>query len=231
MSADVPPGESQARRPISPADVQLPPAPPPIPTASLSPPEPLTAGPSPDAIERIRRPSAVTKLAILLRCHQVAEKARRRRAWASFGKTAALVLLAVALGALAGLGAYVAVYDNPEQYTQRYFDPNMYVYTYYVKGVTATQQQYDYFLATNSNFTEALSAAIVTGLAVPVVLLGLLRLRGRRPEVPADGGVEEQIAAIARDHAEAVRAWGGPSVLRVPELVAEVLRIEEKGGR
>ncbi len=147
------------------------------------------------------------------------------------GKVAAVVLLASALGVLAGLGVFVAAYDNPEQYAQRYYDPNTYVYTYYVKSATVNQQQYDYFLATNSNFTTAISLAIAVGLAVPVLLVGLMWLRGRRPEPPPVGGVDEQIAAVVRDHPEAVREWGGPSVLREPELVAEILRIEEKSGR
>jgi hypothetical protein len=41
-------------------------------------------------------------------------------------------------------------------------------------------------------------------------------------------GVEEQIAAIVQGHPAAVQEWGGPSVLRRAELVAEVLRIEEQ---
>jgi hypothetical protein len=43
--------------------------------------------------------------------------------------------------------------------------------------------------------------------------------------------LEEQIKAIVQDHPELVASWGGPAVLREPELVEEVLRIEESGKR
>ena len=144
------------------------------------------------------------------------------------GRGAAVILLGAVLGALAGLGIFAAVYDNPDQYAQRYYDPNSSAYTYFVKGENVTQQRYDYFLATGSNLTSAASASVVVGLTVLAVFVASLWLRGRRVE-PDASGVEEQIAAIVRDHPEAVREWGGPSVLREPYLVAEgacVLKIK-----
>ena len=153
------------------------------------------------------------------------------RALVRLGKGAAVILLGAVLGVLAGLGVFAAVYDDPEQYTQHYRDPGTDTHTYFIKGANASQQQYDYFLATHSNLTTAVSAAVAVGLAVLAVFAGSLVLRARRPEPMTAGAVDEQIAAILCDHAEAVRDWGGPSVLREPHLVAEILRIEEKNGR
>ncbi len=236
MSADTPSRDPNGRRtatgpeprPAPVEDFQLrlaPAAPPPIP------PEPLADGSLPDALERVRRSPAATKLRILLRCHEVAARSRRVRELFRLGRGAGVIALGAVLGVLAALGVFAAVYDDPEQYAQRYFDPNTAGYTYFIKGENVTQQRYDYFLATGSNLTAAVSAAVVVGLAVLAVFAASLLVRGRRPEPAAPGGVDEQIAAIVRDHPEAVREWGGPSVLREPYLVAEVLRIEEKNGR
>jgi hypothetical protein len=48
--------------------------------------------------------------------------------------------------------------------------------------------------------------------------------QARNVDVPLD----EQIRAIVHDHPDRVRTWGGPAVLRMPELVEEVLRVEEE---
>jgi hypothetical protein len=40
--------------------------------------------------------------------------------------------------------------------------------------------------------------------------------------------MQEQINAIVAGHPQAVQEWGGPSVLRQPELVAELIRIAER---
>ncbi len=216
MSAESPSSDPNGRRPAAAEDLQL------APTEPLPvPPEPLSDGPSLDALERVRRSPAATKLRILLRCHEVAARTRRVREWIRMGRGAAVILLGAVLGALAGLGIFAAVYDNPDQYAQRDYDPNSSAYTYFVKGENVTQQRYDYFLATGSNLTSAASASVVVGLTVLAVFVASLWLRGRRVE-PDASGVEEQIAAIVRDHPEAVREWGGPSVLREPYLVAEV---------
>ncbi|HVS40196.1 MAG TPA: hypothetical protein VMS17_31855 [Gemmataceae bacterium] len=237
MSADQPPSDPNHRRattgsesrPILAEDLQLAPsapAPPPIPPITPA----LANGAPPEILDRVRRSPLATKLRLLLRCHELAARTRRLRAWIRFGTNTAVISLGVVLGVLAGLGVFFAVYDNPEQYTQSYFDRSTYTYTYFVKGQNKTQQEYDYFLATHSNLSTAVAAAIAVGLAVVAVFAGSLLLRSRRLQPPAVG-VEEQIAAIVSDHADAVRDWGGPSVLREPHLVAEVLRIEEKNGR
>ena len=239
MSADFPSSDPNGRRtatgseprPAPVEDLQTSPSPagpPPIPPMSS---EPLANGPPPEALGRVRRSPAATKLRILLRCHDVAARARGVRALVRLGRGAAVILLGAVLGVLAALGVFAAVYDNPEQYAQRYYDPNTGAYTYFIKGENVSQQRYDYFLATGSNLTTAVSAATAVGLMVLALFAGSLSLRVRRPEPSAAGGVDEQIAAIVRDHPEAVREWGGPSVLREPYLVAEILRIEEKNGR
>jgi hypothetical protein len=224
MSADFPAREPNGH-PATIEDLQTRPhAPPPVLEAALD-------GPPPETVERVRRSPAATKLRILLGCHDVAAHARRVRGLATFGKTTGAVLLGLVLGVLAGVGVFGAVYENPERDVLRYSADN-WTYTYYIKGKTATQVEYDYYLATHSNMTTALSAAVAAGLGVLAVVLFALRLLGRRPATgPPAGGVDEQIAAIVRDHPDAVREWGGPSVLREPALVREILRIEEKGGR
>jgi hypothetical protein len=205
-------------------DLQTEPSPPAGP--SIAPPVPN--GPPPDLVELVRRAPVVTKLRILLRCHEVAMRARRIQALARFGWAASVVLAGVVLGVLAGLGVFAAVYDDPERYAQSYNEN--YEMAYYVKSEKVSRQEYDYFIATHSNLTTALWASIGAGLAVLAVFIGSLCLRGRGRLLDA-GGVDEQIAAVVRDHPDAVREWGGPSVLREPVLVREILHIEEKSGR
>jgi hypothetical protein len=60
------------------------------------------------------------------------------------------------------------------------------------------------------------------GFILACVLWSLLG-RGRGVPVPID----EQIQSIIHNHPERVRAWGGPAVLRMAELVEEILRGEE----
>ena len=176
------------------------------------------------------RPSpVVVKLRVLLRCHAVAARARRAAFLARFAAGAGVVLLGLVLGALAGFGVFWAAYNRPEIYAQSY--PEYDETRYYVKGAQVSRQQYDYFLATESNLGTAATAAAAAGLGVLAVFVGSLWLRGRKPAPAPDGGAEDQAAAVVRDHPDEVRVWGGPPVLRRPELVAEVLRIEERGGR
>ena len=226
MSADTLPGDSNGR-PLRADDLQLSPPPPP-PAAQ----EPLSDGVPPEALERVRRPPAVTKLRILLRCHEAAARARQVRATEAPGQGGG--------GVPAGRRARPP--GRPRRVRRRLRQPANSTpsaittpptggYTYFIKGENVTQQRYDYFLATGSNYTSAVSAAVLVGLAVVAVFAVFLWLRGRRPEPEPAGVVDEQIAAIVRDHPDAVREWGGPSVLRERCLVAEVLRIEEKNGR
>jgi hypothetical protein len=197
-------------------------------------PSPAVAAPPPareaaaDVGPRVRLSPVVVKLRVLLRCHAVAARARRTAFLFRLAASAGVVLLGLVLGALAGFGVFWAVYNNPNQYAQSY--PDYGQTTYYVKGARVSQQEYDYFLATESNLGTAVTAAVAAGLGVLVVFVGSLWLRGRKPTPTPDGGADEQAAAIVRDHPEEVRTWGGPPVLRRPELVAEVLRIEERGG-
>jgi hypothetical protein len=138
------------------------------------------------------------------------------------------VLAGAALGTLLGTGVFWAIYDDPFRHVQSYnagFGPT------YVRGRQASRQEYDYFLATNSNHTRAVMAAVpaglVVGLAIPSVVGLVLLVRGRRS--PVHAALEDQIKAIIDAHPDAVHRWGGPSVLREPEMVAEVVRIEEAG--
>jgi hypothetical protein len=186
----------------------------------------VLAGPDAD---RFRQSSVVTKLRVLLRCHAAVRRAARLRLLARAAAFLAAVLAGAALGTLLGVGVFWAVYDDPFRHAQSYRDA--FTTTYYIRGRQASRQEYDYFLATNSNHPQALMAAIpaglVLGLAVPGVVGLVLLVRGRKP--PVHAALEDQIAAIVNGHPDAVHRWGGPSVLREPEMVAEVVRIEEAG--
>src|SRR5438270_12071 len=118
MSADFPPHDPNGQRPAPDLELQtypnpLPPGPPSIPPA------PLVDEPPVEVVEWVRRSPAVTKLRILFRCHQVAAQARSARAAGRAAKAVGVVLLGFALGGLAGLGVFAAIYDNPEREAQR----------------------------------------------------------------------------------------------------------------
>ena len=208
-------------------DVQQYPTPPPpsLPVIDIQK-EPPVALAGPDA-DRFRQASVVTKLRVLLRCHAAVRRAARLRLLARAAVFLAAVAAGAALGTLLGVGVFWAVYDDPYRHAQSY--RSGFMTTYYIRGEQATQQQYDYFLATNSNHVTALTAAVpagvALGLAVPGVVGLVLLVRGRKP--PVHAALEDQIAAVVNGHPEAVHRWGGPSVLREPEMVAEVVRIEE----
>jgi hypothetical protein len=212
-------------------DVQQHPTPPapPLPVLDIQKEPPPVALAGPDA-DRFRQSAVVTKLRVLLRCHAAARRAARLRLLARAAVFLAAVLAGAALGALLGTGVFWAVYDDPYRHVQSYRD-NPWTTTYYVRGRQASRQEYDYFLATNSNQPQALMAAIpaglILGLAIPGVVGLVLLIRGRK--APVNAALEDQIAAIVNGHPEAVHRWGGPSVLRQPEMVAEVVRIEEAG--
>jgi hypothetical protein len=197
------------------------PAPPPLPV--------LDVQKAPADADRFRQSSVVTKLRLLLRCHAAVRQAARLRFLTRAAVFLAAVLAGAGLGTLLGVGVFWAVYDDPYRHVQSYRDA--FTTTYYVRGRQATRQEYDYFLATNSNHPQALMAAIpaglVLGLAIPAVVGLVLLVRGRKP--PAHAALEDQIAAIVSGHPDAVQRWGGPSVLREPAMVAELVRIEEAG--
>lgn len=179
---------------------------------------------------RFRHSSVVTKLRILRRCHAVA---RRDRHLLFLRRLMVLVLalfVGGGLGTMAGIGVYQGAHDYPYRHVQRYRDQFGRM-THYVRGQEVSQQQYDYYLATHDNEASATAGAIAVGLLVLAVVVALfLVFLGRRRTGTPDN-VKDQIAAIVKEHPEAVSAWGGPSVLYEPELVEEVLRIEESGRR
>jgi hypothetical protein len=211
-------------------DVQQHPTPPapPLPVIDIQKEGPPVALAAPDA-DRFRQSAVVTKLRVLLRCHAAARRAARLRLLARAAVFLAAVLAGAALGTLLGFGVFWAIYDDPYRHVQAY--NRGYTTDYYVRGREATRQEYDYFLATNSHPAGALMAAIPAGLilgfAIPGVVGLVLLVRGRK--APVNAALEDQIAAIVSGHPEAVHRWGGPSVLRQPEMVAEVVRIEEAG--
>jgi hypothetical protein len=198
------------------------------PTPALPPLPVLDVQKAPDA-DRFRQSSVVTKLRVLLRCHAAVRRAARLRLLARAAIFLVAVLAGAGLGTLLGVGVFWAVYDDPFRHVQSYNAG--FGTTHYVRGRQASRQEYDYFLATNSNHGRALMAAVpaglVLGLAIPGVVGLVLLVRGRKP--PVHAALEDQIKAIVDGHPDAVHRWGGPSVLREPEMVAEVVRIEEAG--
>jgi hypothetical protein len=207
-----------ADRPLE-EDIQQPP-PPFLPVLNAEP-----AAPPLPAV-RFRQPPVVTKLALLARCHEVVAASSRRR-WLLRGLLL-LPILAVAglLGGLAGQGTFIAVNNDARRHVQEYHEG--YDHHYYVKGKKVTRQEYDYFLKTSSNSDEAVTYAVAVGLGVGLILCtalaGAALLWTRR--VRGVEQLEEQVRALVEAHPDAVRDWGGPSVLRQRELVEEVLRIE-----
>jgi hypothetical protein len=194
--------------------------------------KPLSTSPDGE-VPGFKQPAVVTKLQVLLRAHQVARGTERRR-WLT---RAALVLAAlggsVALGAGVNEVTFEHLYDHPDRHAQRYH--NWGGTTFYVKGEKVSQQEYDYYLQTNSNQSSARANAAVAGVAAGcaagVVLGGACWWLTRRKRLGMSADLEEQINSIVRGHPAAVQEWGGPAVLRQPELVAEVLRIEERNAR
>lgn len=191
-----------------------------------------TANPPPIAIPALPLPSpsgdtlqhvgVLAKLRILDRCHDAVRRARRK-----FFAVLAGLIVGVPLGVLAGVGAYFLIYDDPYRETQRYSVIGG--IEHFVLGRRVSQQEFDYFIAHNGNHAKALAAAISTGLAVVLcVLLAFLVAKHFRNR-PLYHALDEQVAAILKEHPDAVQAWGGPSVLRQRELVEEVLLLIEKG--
>jgi hypothetical protein len=133
-----------------------------------------------------------------------------------------------ALGAASATAVYFAIYDPPYHHTQSYRVQGGFM-EYYIDGQHVTQQQYDYFLASHSNAVGAVSAAVAVGIAVLLAVLVPLVWWFGRPNKDLHRSLEEQIAALCKEHPDAVQAWGGPGALRERELVDEILRIVEAG--
>jgi hypothetical protein len=170
----------------------------------------------------------VTKLRILLRCHALARRAALKRLLTRAAVVLGAMLAGGLLGGLAGGGAFWAVYKDPQRYARVYREG--WRIEYYVKGSKVTQQEYDAFVAADSNEEAAVAAGVATGVGVFLAFsVGAWLVTRRRGAAGPDQRLEEQIAAIVKSHPEAVQDWGGPSVLRERELVEEVLRIAEAG--
>jgi hypothetical protein len=210
-------------------ETQLTPTPDALPVLEIQGTEPARVVPD-NVAERIKQPSVVTKLKILLRSHAVAGREARRRFLVRAALVLLVLLVAGGLGTLAGIGTFWATYDNPHRHAQWYRGP-FGEQEYFVRSTKVSRQEYDYYLNTNTNEVAANWAGVGTGLGVGAVLAacGLWLTRWRK--APISPSLEEQITAIVQGHPEAVAAWGGPGVLREPELVEEVLRIEEAGKR
>jgi hypothetical protein len=184
----------------------------------------------------LRQAPVVTKLLLLLRCHQVARRTERRRWLIRLVLLVAAVAGSVALGTLVDEHVFRLYFDTPDRHTQEYRDPWGRPNKWYVKGREVSLQEYDYFRQTYSNRGEAQTVAFAAGLAVGVgvgaVLCGLAWWLTRRKSMGMSADLQEQIDAIVGGHPEAVQEWGGPAVLRQPELVAELIRIAQgSGGR
>jgi hypothetical protein len=205
------------------SDIQpLPAPPPPPPHVALSDALPGDLPPAGSVLSPI-----AVRLRLLSRAHAAGSRGGVKRALLRVVFTVLGVLLSIALGVGVGVAVFWVVYDNPERYTQHYHNPWNGEHTYFVRGQTTTQQAYDYFLQTNANTTgSVLTAVAVGGVLGFFALLLILGLTWRSPRNPLHLAVEQQVAALARDYPDKVKAWGGDVVLRQPDLVEELLRLE-----
>ncbi len=172
-----------------------------------------------------------TKLYLLLHAHQLARSAGRKVLLLRLLLLAFALFVATPVGILSGFGLFWLIYDDPHQHAQWYYPSGPTPDTYYVRGQKVSKQEYDYYLRTNGNETRALAAAIPFGIFIGVAIVGVLWLilRPRKPQVYTT--IEEQIAAIAKDHPEAVAGWGGVAVLRVQPLIERLLDMHSKDAR
>jgi hypothetical protein len=215
-----------APEPLPPTDA-LQKQPPEPPLAKLHYPD---AMPAPPDIALPPHSTVWTKLYLLMHAHQLAASAGRRLLIWRIVLLVVSLFVAIWLGVLAGLGVGALVYQDPHRYAQVENNwPNG--YTYYVRGEKVTKQQYEYYLKTGDNESVAVAAAVPVGLFVALLSLAVLwlLLRPRKPTVFAS--VEEQIAAITKEHPEAVASWGGPGVLRVPQLIERLLDMQSRDAR
>lgn len=149
-------------------------------------------------------PSPVAKrLAVLLRCHEAAAT-HGVWLWIWWG-IRGLVVVGVAIPLCIGIGNAVdfLAYHYLADYQAKY-------------GGDKT----DYRMGVESSIA-GWAAGVGTGLLIALLwaVFEWLWPKRYRP-------LEEQIAALQRDHAAEVRAWGGPAVLREPAAVAELYRLE-----
>ncbi len=82
-----------------------------------------------------------------------------------------------------------------------------------------------YLQEVTANYSQAQIAGWTAGLGSAAAILLLWAIfEGLWPK--RFRPLEEQLAAIQRDHAAELRSWGSPSVLREPAAVAEILQHE-----
>jgi hypothetical protein len=182
------------------------------------------------AARSLRRPDVLPKLWLLLRCHALAA----RSWWKRFILTLVVLPVFIGLGILTGIGVFFAVYENPRDHARSYVSKDQFgrliSQEYYIARNQVSQQEYDYYLATNSNEVRAIIGAVASGVGLSLGLLLFWLLILWRWRSPTQAALQEQIQAIHESHGEEVRAWGGPAVLRQRGVVEELLRLEEKGG-
>ena len=193
-------------------------------TPALPPPAPL-----------VRHSQLAPKLRVLLRAHWLVLWAWCRR----LALTLVLLFVCAILGGLAGAGVFWTFYSDPHQHAQKYerwvqnapglWPQQIMETTYYVHNEKVTQQQYDYYLRTNSNMEKVMIAAVPSGIGAGALLFGLgVWLLWRWPTA-SQRILNDQIQTIVTTNPDEVKNWGGVAVLRQRGLVAEILRLEEKG--
>ena len=179
----------------------------------------------PPGLAPVPRSPLWTKLYFLRQAQLLASRAAQR-ASAVHGVGFLLGLaVGIPLAFVAGVAAYSVVYDNPYRYVDTSRDPSG-KELYFARGREVSKQEYEYFLKSQDNSTTAVTLAFVTGVVVLVLVAVLFWLLFRPRQSKMAQRVEEQIGAIARDHAAAVASWGGEWVLRVPKLVDKLLDME-----
>ena len=129
---------------------------------------------------------------------------------------------------LCGGGTFWLAYGKPleaQHYSGSWRD------TYYIEGKEVSDHEYDYYVSTHTHETRAMVFGTMVGLGMACITFIILRLvlRPRKPLVFAT--VEEQIAAIAKEHPDAVASWGGVAVLRIPQLLERLLDMQSKDAR
>jgi hypothetical protein len=195
-------------------------------------------GSVPVATPDVRRHSAepmsplAKRLQVLLRCHEAAGWARVGR-WIWWGVRALIVLVvSIALAIGVGRAAFHVTYDPDSHHLHEEFgakdkfDEKGEGRVYFVRGKPVSRAVYEEareseWRAHNQSDIYAIAAGVATLFALLLAWTLFEWFWKRR-----DAALEEQIAAIQRDHASEVTAWGGPAVLREPAAVAEILRLE-----
>jgi hypothetical protein len=189
---------------------------------------PVTLPPLPTEPVPVRSlcdPAVVTKLRLLARCHEAIARTALRRLFTRLGLALLLLLIAGGIGTAAGLGVFWTVYEDPIRYAQQYRD-SFGNYTFYVRSQQVNQQRYDYFLRTEGNPVGAILTGLSVGFIVGAVVLSLGWLLTRSLASSPLDALEAEVQAMSRDHPDVVASWGGATVLRQPELVEELLKIE-----